>query len=760
MHTIDSTPEFVMEVYAAFARRLDVARRRLGRPFTYAEKILLGHLVDPEGQELRPGESYLMLQPDRVAMQDATAQMALLQLMLSGRDRVAVPTTVHCDHLIAAKMGAKEDTAVAQEENREVYEFLRSVSSKFGIGFWEPGSGIIHQVILENYAFPGGLMIGTDSHTPNAGGLGMIAAGVGGADAVDVMAGFPWEVRYPKVIGVRLLGELQGWTSPKDVILYLCGVLTVKGGTNRIIEYFGPGASTISCTGKGTITNMGAELGATGSVFSFDAPMDRYLRATGRAALADLAGRNASLVKADPEVENNPEKFFERVITIDLSTLEPHVVGPHTPDLARPISKLASDVRSNGYPDKVSASLVGSCTNSSYEDITRAADVAEQAIAQGFHLTAPLLVSPGSEQVRSTIARDGQLASLEKLGGTVLANACGPCIGQWKRTDVGKGEKNSIVTSFNRNFPKRNDGNPETMAFIASPEIVVALAIGGRLSFDPLRDTIPTADHRQVRLSPPRKAPDIPPKGFSGGRAGYVAPSEHPEKIEISIAPDSERLQELTPFPAWDGKDIEKLPILLKAKGKCTTDHISPAGPWLRYRGHLDRISDNMFLGAVNAFTGETGHGRDPIGGRPGVPFSQIARGYKAQGLRWVVVGDENYGEGSSREHAAMSPRHLGCAAVIVRSFARIHESNLKKQGILPLIFDDPNDYDRVREGDRVTIANVKDLAPGRAVEVLLHHEDGSVETIRLSHTLNGEQIGWFRAGGALNQLRMRGRAT
>jgi len=756
MHTIDSTPEFVGEVYATVARKLVVARRRLvDRPMTLAEKILLGHLDDPEGQDLRAGESYLMLRPDRVGMQDATGQMALLQLMLSGRDRVAIPTTVHCDHLITARDGASADTAAAREENREVYDFLRTVSSKYGIGFWEPGSGIIHQVILENYAFPGGLIIGTDSHTPNAGGLGMIASGVGGADAVDVMAGFPWEVKYPKVIGIRLTGELSGWTSPKDVILYLCGVLTVKGGTNRILEYFGPGARTISCTGKGTITNMGAELGATASVFPFDEAMGRYLRATGRAALADLAESNAQILAADPEVEREPEKYFDRVIDIDLSKLEPQIVGPHTPDLARPISRLAAEVKAEGYPDVLSASLVGSCTNSSYEDITRAADVAEQAFAQGLRMTSPLLVSPGSEQIRATIARDGQLSSLERIGGKVLANACGPCIGQWKR-DLAPGEANAILTSFNRNFPKRNDGSTGTMAFIASPEMVVALGIAGSLSFDPMRDTIRAADGKQVRLEPPRKAADLPPKGFAGGHSGYLAPSEHSETVKVVIARDSERLQGLTPFPAWDGHDLMDLPLLLKANGKCTTDHISPAGPWLRYRGHLDRISDNMFLGALNAFTGETGHGRDLVTGHAGEPFSKIARNYKSNGLRWIVVGDENYGEGSSREHAAMSPRHLGGAAVIVRSFARIHESNLKKQGILPLVFVDPADYEKVLEGDRISLLKLADLAPGREMQAELRHEDGKTEEIRLAHTFNEEQISWFRAGGALNHLRKR----
>jgi aconitate hydratase len=754
MHAIDSTPQYVGQVYASMEQRIEIVRKRLGRPLTLAEKILLGHLDDPAGQDLRAGESYLLLRPDRVAMQDATAQMALLQFMQARRDRAAVPTTVHCDHLIQARVGAASDMTAALEENREVYEFLRSASRKYGIGFWKPGAGIIHQVVLENYAFPGGLMIGTDSHTPNAGGLGMIASGVGGADAVDVMAGFPWEVKYPKAIGVHLKGSLQGWTSPKDVILYLCGVLTVKGGTNRVLEYFGEGARAISCTGKGTITNMGAELGATGSTFPFDETMARYLRGTDRAALAELAERHRHLLTADPEVEKDPERYFERIVEIDLTKLEPQIVGPHTPDLARPISKLARDVKQNGYPESISVALIGSCTNSSYEDITRAADVAEQAIAGGAKMRSPLLVTPGSEQIRATIARDGQLATLEKVGATVLSNACGPCIGQWKRPEIKPGEPNSILTSFNRNFPRRNDGNPDTMAFIGSPEIVIALGIGGSLALDPTREPVPASGGKSLLLKPPKPAPDLPPGGFVRDQDGFVAPAEDGSSIRIEVSPTSERLQLLDPFASWDGLDYLELPLLLKAKGKCTTDHISPAGPWLRYRGHLDRISDNMFLGAVNAFTGEVGRGGNQLTGKTGDPFPTIARDYKARGRHWVVVGDENYGEGSSREHAAMSPRHLGCAAVIVRSFARIHESNLKKQGILPLTFVNASDYDDVRERDRVSLVGLSDLAPGREVEGRLHHEDGQLQKIRLRHTLNSEQIGWFKAGGALNQLR------
>jgi aconitate hydratase len=753
MQEIESTPEFVAGVYARMDERLSIARKRLGRPLTLAEKILLGHLDDPTGQELEAGRSYLMLRPDRVAMQDATAQMALLQFMLAGRDRTAVPTTVHCDHLIQARVGATADTAAALDENREVYDFLHDVSAKYGIGFWKPGAGIIHQVILETYAFPGGLIIGTDSHTPNAGGLGMIASGVGGADAVDVMAGFPWEVKYPTLIGVRLTGELKGWSSPKDVILHLCGLLTVKGGTNRILEYFGPGAAAISCTGKGTITNMGAELGATGSVFPFDERMARYLRGTDRAALAELAERHRSLLCADPEVEANPERFFERIVEIDLSRLEPQIVGPHTPDLARPVSKLAAEVKEKGYLDRISVALIGSCTNSSYEDITRAAEVAEQARAQGVRMTTELLVTPGSEQIRATIARDGQLAVLEAAGAKVLANACGPCIGQWKRARE-KGQPNSIVTTFNRNFPRRNDGDPETMAFIASPEIVMALGLAGRLSFDPAVDEITAENGAKVRLRAPGKAPELPPNGFVRDRSGYEAPVENGAAIRVDVAPGSERLQILEPFRAWDGSDEVELLLLFKAKGKCTTDHISPAGPWLRYRGHLDRISDNMLTGAINAFTGETGHGRNQLSGKSGEPVPTVGRAYKQAGRRWAVVGDENYGEGSSREHAAMSPRFLGGVAVIVRSFARIHESNLKKQGILPLTFTDPADYEKVRETDRIILSGLSSLAPGKEVSARILHGDGTSDALLLRHTLNEEQIGWFRAGSALNKLR------
>ncbi len=752
MHAIESSPEFVARVYAKVEKNLETVRKRLGRPLTLTEKILLGHLDDPANADLRPGDSYLLLRPDRVAMQDATAQMALLQFAQADIPKVAVPTTVHCDHLIRAHEGAEPDTLRALDENAEVYEFLRSASNRYGIGFWKPGAGIIHQVVLENYAFPGGMMIGTDSHTPNAGGLGMFASGVGGADAVDVMAGLPWEVKYPRTIGVRLTGSLSGWAAPKDVILVLCGILTVKGGTNAVVEYFGPGARSISCTGKGTITNMGAELGATTSIFPFDEAMARYLRGTDRAPLAELAEKHRHLLEADAEVEKDPSSFFWKVIEIDLSTLEPHLVGPHTPDLARPVSKVAEAVAREGYPDAISVALIGSCTNSSYEDIGRVTDVVKQAKARGVRTRSPFLVTPGSEQIRRTIVRDGQMAEIESVGGRVLANACGPCIGQWRRDEIKPGQKNTIVTSFNRNFPARNDGNADTLAFIASPEIVAAYALAGRLSWNPLRDPLVGADGEPFVLSPPAQAPDLPSGGFVKDLEGYVSPAADGSAVEVRIADGSERLQRLTPFPAWDGKDFERLPLLLKARGKCTTDHISPAGKWLRFRGHLDRISDNMFLGAVNAFLGEAGKTRNLESGEiDAVP--RVARAYKEKGLRWIVVGDENYGEGSSREHAAMSPRWLGAAAVIARSFARIHESNLKKQGILPLTFADPADYERVRETDRISVLGLAKLAPGVDLEAILHHADGTQERIRLRHTLNAEQVGWFRAGSALNVI-------
>jgi len=755
MHTIESTPEYVSRVYAKVKRNVEALRRRLGRPLTLAEKVMLGHLDDPQKADLRPGESYIMLRPDRIAMQDATAQMALLQFAQADIPRAAVPTTVHCDHLIRAYQGANQDMQVAVDENNEVYAFLRSAAARYGIGYWKPGAGIIHQVVLENYAFPGGMMLGTDSHTPNAGGLGMFASGVGGADAVDVMAGFPWEVKYPELIGVHLTGRLSGWAAPKDVILKLAGILTVKGGTNAVIEYFGPGVESISCTGKGTITNMGAEVGATTSLFPFDTTMERYLRGTSRDALADLALENRDLLTADAEVADNPEKYFKRVIEIDLSTLEPHVVGPHTPDLARPVSEMAQAVRDENYPDEISVALIGSCTNSSYEDIARVVDVAKQARAHGMQrTTVPFMVSPGSEQIRATIERDGQMADLQSFGATVLANACGPCIGQWQRDEIQAGQRNSIVTSFNRNFPRRNDGNSETLAFIASPEIVAAYALAGRLSFNPLADTIDTPSGDSFKLDAPQPAPDLPADGFVRDVEGYLAPPDDGSATDVSIDPASDRLQELEPFSPWSGADYTELPLLIKVRGKCTTDHISPAGPWLRFRGHLDNISNNMFTGATNAFSGNAGVTRDILEGGDERPVPEIARAYKARGLRWIVVGDENYGEGSSREHAAMSPRLLGAATVITRSFARIHESNLKKQGVLPLVFGDPADYDKVQETDRISVVGLTNLAPGQPVEVVLHHEDGSTDEIGTRHTLNADQVEWFKAGSALNVLR------
>ena len=756
MAAIETTLELVRNAYAKIEANGAIIRERLGRSLTYAEKVLLGHLDDAAGQELEPGESYLLLRPDRVAMQDATAQMALLQFMQAGRDETAVPSTVHCDHLIQAHRGAEADMDAARTANAEVYSFLRTCSARYGLGFWGPGAGIIHQVVLEKYAFPGGMMIGTDSHTPNAGGLGTFACGVGGADAVDVMAGFPWEVLYPKVVGVRLTGCLSGWSSPKDVILKVLDLLTVKGGTNRVVEYFGPGVASLSCTGKATITNMGAELGATTSIFPYDERMATYLEATERSELAELATANQALLSPDPDVLANPDDYFDEIVEIDLGALEPHIVGPHTPDLARPVSKMGSDAKAKDYALDISSCLIGSCTNSSYEDFSRAADVARQAAARGAKVKSTLWCTPGSEQVDETVARDGQKEALESIGAVVLANACGPCIGQWRRDDMPKGHKNSILTSFNRNFPKRNDGNPETLAFIGSPEICVAYALAGTLDFDPQSDQIQGADGTRFKLDPPGPAPEIPGKGFVISFGGYEAPPPVAERadVEVEVAPDSERLQLLTPFSAWDGRDYEKLPLLLKAKGKCTTDHISMAGPWLKFRGHLDNISDNMFIGAINAFTGEAGTGRNLESGETGQPFPAIARDYKARGLRWVVVGDENYGEGSSREHAAMEPRHLGAAAVIVRSFARIHQSNLKKQGVLPLTFVDPADYDKIAETDRISILGLGDLAPDENLELVVHHEDGSEDRFEAAQTLNEEQIEWFKAGSALNLLR------
>ncbi len=753
MVTIESTPQFVTQVYDRMRHTLDAVRGRLGKPMTLADKLLLSHLDDPRSQDLEPGKSFLLLRPDRVALQDVLGQTAMLQFMQTRRTRTAVPTTIHCDHLIQARVEGQVDLLNSLEENKEVFDFLRSAAAKYGVGFWGPGAGIIHQVVLENYAFPGCMIIGTDSHTPNAGGLGACAVGVGGADAVEVMAGLPWELLYPRRIGVLLTGKMSGWTAPKDVILYLAGALTVEGGTNAIIEYFGPGTRSISCTGKATITNMGAELGATTSVFPYDERMATYLKATNRGELARLADQHVAMLRPDEDVEAHPEKYFDRIVEINLSRLEPHVVGPHTPDRARPISKLAAEVGDarNKFIDQIDTALIGSCTNSSYEDMSRAADVAEQARAHGIKSAVTLMVTPGSEQIRATIERDGQMESLKGINAVVLANACGPCIGQWKREKLLDGVPNTIVTSYNRNFPRRNDGRSETMNFIASPEVVIALALAGRLSFNPLTDTLTGSDGKSFKLQPPRQAPEVPPGGFTQSKGAYVAPPEDGSNIELVIRPNSERLQKMEPWPAWDGKDFVQLPVLIKVKGKCTTDHISPAGPWLRYRGHLDRFSDNMFMGAINAYTGEAGKGKNLLTGEQGQAISRIARYYKAQGLRWVVIGDSNYGEGSSREHAALSPRLLGGAAVIARSFARIHETNLKKQGLLALTFRDPRDYDKVREDDRISLVGLKDMAPSKPVTCIIHHSDGTQETILLDHSYSASQLEWFRVGSALN---------
>lgn len=750
----------IRKLYESLPEKHKEARERYQRPLTLTEKILTAHLdhFPEDGSTPVRGETYAFLRPDRVAMQDATAQMAVLQFMQAKLKTVAVPTTIHCDHLIQARTGASADLERALDDNAEVYNFLRTASEKHGIGFWKPGAGIIHQVVLENYAFPGGMMIGTDSHTPNAGGLGMIAIGVGGADAVDVMAGEPWGVRWPKVIGVRLTGSLSGWTAPKDVILKLAGILTVAGGTGAIIEYFGPGTKSISCTGKGTITNMGAELGATTSIFPFDDSMSRYLTATQRGDIAALAEKHREYLTCDKEVETDYEKYFDKVIEIDLDTLEPYVVGPHTPDLARPISDLASEVVERDYPESLRYALIGSCTNSSYEDMSRAAHIARQAAEHGIKAKIGFLITPGSEQIFKTISRDGQLETLESIGGTVLANACGPCIGQWKREDITPGERNSIITSFNRNFQKRNDGNPETLAFIGSPEIVTAFALSGSLKFNPLKDKLAGKDGKEVRLEAPT-APELPEKGFISDDGGYIAPAKDGDKVKVDVKPDSERLQILEPFAPWNGKDYSDLPVLLKALGKCTTDHISPAGAWLRYRGHLDKISDNMFSGAINAFTSDVGIGLDVLSGDR-LAFQAVARHYKAEGLGWIAVGDQNYGEGSSREHAAMSPRFLGCKAVVVRSFARIHETNLKKQGILALTFRNAGDYDRIKETDRISLIDLSSLAPGSTVEMIVRHRDGTEDKMPLNHTMTEEQIDWFKAGSALNLIRKRREGT
>jgi aconitate hydratase len=741
----------IKKVYAGYTKKVTSARTLVGHPLTLAEKILYAHFWESPKSPAERGKSYIEFAPDRVAMQDATAQMALLQFMSAGRKTAAVPSTVHCDHLIQAEVGSVSDLLRANTDNKEVYDFLASVSNKYGIGFWKPGAGIIHQVVLENYAFPGGMMIGTDSHTPNAGGLGMIAIGVGGADAVDVMAGMPWELKFPKIIGVHLKGKMNGWTSAKDVILKVAGILTVKGGTGAIVEYFGDGTQSISATGKGTICNMGAEIGATTSVFPYDSRMSDYLRATKRGEIAAMADRLAAHLRPDPEVLASPEQYYDRVIEINLDELEPHVNGPFTPDLAWPISQFARAVREKGYPEELKVALIGSCTNSSYEDIERATSVAKQALAQGLKAKSEFTITPGSEQIRATIERDGQLKTLTDVGGLVLANACGPCIGQWKRHDVAMGEKNSIITSYNRNFTGRNDANPATHAFVASPEIVTAFAIAGKLTFNPLTDTLVNEKGELVKLQPPT-GEELPAKGFKPDEEGYIKPAKDGSKIKVAVAPKSDRLQLLEPFKKWEGTDLENLRVLVKVKGKCTTDHISPAGKWLKYRGHLDNISNNMFIGAVNAFSGEAGKGKNVLSGEV-KEFSAVARDYKKNGIGWIAVGDENYGEGSSREHAAMEPRFLGGRAIIVKSFARIHETNLKKQGMLALTFKNPADYDKIREDDVCAIRGLTTFAPGKPLFLEVKHNDGTLERIELNHTFNEGQIAWFKAGSALNLI-------
>ena len=743
--------DMLRSFYSNFPKRVDAAREQVGRPLTLAEKILYAHLYEESDIcPFRRGEDYVNFRPDRVAMQDATAQMALLQFMNAGKSKSAVPATVHCDHLIQANMGAKTDIATATQSNSEVYDFLKSVSDKYGIGFWKPGAGIIHQVVLENYAFPGGMMIGTDSHTPNAGGLGMIAIGVGGADAVDVMTGMEWELKMPKLIGVKLTGSLSGWASPKDVILKLAGILTVKGGTNVIIEYFGPGAASLSATGKATICNMGAEVGATTSLFPFDLNMATYLRATGRDDVAEWATAVSDYLEADMDVQAQPDSFYDRVIVINLSELEPHINGPFTPDAATPISEFATKVKENGWPRKMEVGLIGSCTNSSYQDLSRAASIARQAAEDKIPVAAPLIINPGSEQIRYTAERDGILGDFEQIGATIMANACGPCIGQWKRHTDDNTRKNSIVTSFNRNFAKRADGNPNTHAFVASPELTLALTIAGDLCFNPLTDTLKTADGREVKLKEP-EGTDFPPKGFEVKDNGYVAPTG--KDAEVVINPGSNRLQVLKPFAAWDGKELIEMPLLLKAEGKCTTDHISMAGPWLRFRGHLENISDNMLMGAVNAFNGKTNSILNQLNGKYEA-VSAVAKQYKAKGISSIVVAEENYGEGSSREHAAMEPRFLNVKVILAKSFARIHETNLKKQGMLALTFADKDDYKKVREEDKISIVGLKEFAPGKPLTAILYHADGTEESFAVNHTYNELQIKWFKAGAALNAAR------
>jgi aconitate hydratase len=745
--------DMIKRFYEGYSRKVEATRKVVNHPLTLTEKILYAHLWQGNADAaFERGKSYVDFAPDRVAMQDATAQMALLQFMQSGRTKVSVPSTVHCDHLIQAEVGAVADLSRAKSQNKEVYDFLASVSNKYGIGFWKPGAGIIHQVVLENYAFPGGMMIGTDSHTVNAGGLGTIAIGVGGADACDVMAGLPWELKFPKLIGVKLTGKLSGWTSAKDIILKVAGILTVKGGTGAILEYFGEGATSLSCTGKGTICNMGAEIGATTSIFGYDHKMADYLKGTGRAEVAAEADKVQENLTGDKEVYDHPEKYFDQVIEINLSELEPHINGPFTPDLAWPISKFAEAVRTNNWPEELEVGLIGSCTNSSYEDISRAASIAKQASDQGIKTKSEFIITPGSEQVRYTVARDGYLDIFEKMGGVVLANACGPCIGQWARHSKDPNSKNSILTSYNRNFAKRNDGNPNTHAFVASPEITTALAIAGSLTFNPVTDYLTNDNGEKVKLEEPQGI-EMPLKGFAVEDAGFLAPAEDGSNIQVAVSPTSDRLQILEPFPAWNGADLSGLKLLIKAKGKCTTDHISMAGPWLKYRGHLDNISNNLLIGALNFFNEKTNLVKNQLTGEYG-PLPETQRAYKAAGVGSIIVADENYGEGSSREHAAMEPRHLGVIAVLVKSFARIHETNLKKQGMLAITFNNKEDYNKILEDDVIDIRGLTSFAVDSPLEVVLHHKDGTTDSFPVNHTYNEQQIEWFKAGGALNIIR------
>ena len=755
MSAVDSTPEMAKAIFERMEHNLSIVRNRLNRPLTLSEKLILGHLDDAQHQEMIPGESYLLLRPDRVVLPDAIGQLTLLQFMQTGQKKVRLPATVHCDHLTQAQSNGTEDLARSLQQNNEVYEFLRSASAKYGAGFWAPGAGIAHQVVLENYAFPGALILGTDSHTPNAGGLGACAVAVGGTEAAEALAGLPWELRYPKRIAVLLTGALNGWASPKDVILWVAGQLTVSGGTNAVIEYIGPGARSISATGKATIANMGAEVGATTSLFAADERMKTYLAATGRGALSAVVDQYRHLLEPDKEVVSAPEKYYDRVIHLDLSTLEPHVTGPHSPDRTRPISALAAEFAQTdpAFPAALSAALIGSCTNSSYEDMSRSAQVAEQATRRGLKSAVQFLITPGSEKIRATTERDGQMQSLQALGGTVLANACGPCIGQWKREEKFAGRPNSIVTSYNRNYSGRNDGHTTTLHFMASPEIVTAFALAGRLTFNPMRDELHDAHGQPFKLEPPSDAPEVPSRGFADSGEYFTPPPTDGRAVEVVIHPASERLQLVAPWKAWQANDFSAMPVLIKTKGKTTTDQIAPAGPWMRYRGHIGKSSEGMLIGGVNAYTGETGKVTNVLSGEQSQPIAKVARAYQAGKQSWVIIGGNNYGEGSSREHAAITPRYLGCAAVIARSFARIHESNLKKQGLLALTFRNPDDYERIREDDRISLPAAINLVPGADVECVIKHADGSQETVKLAHTLSEEHIRWFRAGSALNAL-------